>query len=129
MRFVTPVALALTLAMAGGAVSAPAFAKKEDKKGSAPKLNVSPDVLKALQTAQAAAGKQDWAGAKAALADADSKAKSNDDKYQIGAIKLNTSIGSKDAGPGGARRSDVAIVRHIIGFVGPVLLCPVFRCG
>ncbi|MBU0775851.1 MAG: hypothetical protein KKH54_11815, partial [Alphaproteobacteria bacterium] len=36
------------------------------------------------------------AGAKAALADADSKAKSNDDKYQIGAIKLNTSIASKD---------------------------------
>ncbi len=98
MRFVTPVALALTLALAGGAVSAPAFAaKKEEKKGNAPKLNVSPDVIKALQAAQAAAEKQDFAGAKAALADADSKAKSNDDKYQIGAIKLNTSIGAKDA--------------------------------
>ncbi|WP_313802000.1 hypothetical protein [Sphingobium sp.] len=97
MRFVTPVALALTLALAGGAVSAPAFAKKEEKKGSAPKLNVSPDVIKALQTAQAAAGKQDFAGAKAALADADSKAKSNDDKYQIGAVKLNTSIAAKDS--------------------------------
>ena len=98
MRFVTPVALALTLALAGGAVSAPAFAaKKEEKKGSAPKLNVSPDVVKALQAAQQAAEKQDFAGAKAALADADSKAKSNDDKYQIGAIKLNTSITSKDA--------------------------------
>ncbi len=97
MRFVTPVALALTLALAGGAVSAPAFAKKEEKKGGAPKLNVSPDVVKALQTAQAAAQKNDFAGAKAALADADSKAKSNDDKYQIGAIKLNTSIASKDA--------------------------------
>jgi len=97
MRFVTPVALALTLALAGGAVSAPAFAaKKEEKKGGAPKLNVSPDVVKALQTAQAAAQKNDFAGAKAALADADSKAKSNDDKYQIGAIKLNTSIASKD---------------------------------
>ncbi|AMK23542.1 hypothetical protein [Sphingobium sp. SJ10-10] len=98
MRFVTPVALALTLALAGGAVSAPAFAaKKEEKKGGAPKLNVSPDVVKALQAAQAAAQKNDFAGAKAALADADSKAKSNDDKYQIGAIKLNTSIASKDA--------------------------------
>ncbi|AEG48369.1 hypothetical protein Sphch_0674 [Sphingobium chlorophenolicum L-1] len=97
MRFVTPVALALTLALAGGAVSAPAFAaKKEEKKGGAPKLNVSPDVIKALQTAQQAAEKQDFAAAKAALADADSKAKSNDDKYQIGAIKLNTSIASKD---------------------------------
>ncbi|KEQ54907.1 putative uncharacterized protein precursor [Sphingobium chlorophenolicum] len=97
MRFVTPVALALTLALAGGAVSAPAFAaKKEEKKGGGLKLNVSPDVIKALQTAQQAAEKQDFAAAKAALADADSKAKSNDDKYQIGAIKLNTSIASKD---------------------------------
>lgn len=98
MRFVTPVALALALALTGGAVSAPAFAaKKEDKKGNAPKLNVSPDVLKALQAAQKAGEAQDWAGAKAALADADSKAQSNDDKYQIGAVKLNTSIVSKDA--------------------------------
>ncbi len=96
MRFVTPVALALTLALTGGAVSAPAFAKKEEK-SSAPKLNVSPDVIKALQAAQTAAGKQDFAGAKAALAEADSKAKSNDDKYQIGAVKLNTSIAAKDA--------------------------------
>lgn len=98
MRFVSPVALALTLALAGGAISAPAMAaKKEDKKGGAPKLNVSPDVIKALQTVQAAAAKNDFAGAKAALADADSKAKSNDDKYQIGAIKLNTSIAAKDS--------------------------------
>lgn len=98
MRFVTPVALALTLALAGGAVSAPAFAaKKEEKKGNAPKLNVSPEVIKALQTAQKAAEGQDFAGAKAALADADSKAQSNDDKYQIGAVKLNTSIAAKDS--------------------------------
>ena len=98
MRFVTPVALALALALTGGAISAPAMAaKKEEKKGGAPKLNVSPDVIKALQAAQAATAKNDFAGAKAALADADSKAKSNDDKYQIGAIKLNTSIASKDA--------------------------------
>ncbi|HWV13378.1 MAG TPA: hypothetical protein VN110_08790 [Sphingobium sp.] len=98
MRFVTPVTLALALAVTGGAISAPAMAaKKEDKKGSAPKLNVSPDVIKALQVAQAAAAKNDFAGAKAALTDADSKAKSNDDKYQIGAIKLNTSIAAKDS--------------------------------
>lgn len=97
MRFVTPVALALALALTGGAVSAPAFAAKKEEKKAGPKLNVSPDVIKALQTAQAAAEKQDFAGAKAALAEADSKAQSNDDKYQIGAIKLNTSIASKDA--------------------------------
>ncbi len=98
MRFVSPVALALALAVTSGAVCAPAMAaKKEDKKGGAPKLNVSPDVIKALQTAQAAAQKNDFAAAKAALADADSKAKSNDDKYQIGAVKLNASIAAKDS--------------------------------
>ncbi|MEA3389119.1 hypothetical protein [Sphingobium sp. CCH11-B1] len=98
MRFVTPVALTLALAMTGGALSAPAFAaKKEEKKAAAPKLNVSPEVIKSLQAAQKAVEAQDFAGAKTALADADSKAKSNDDKYQIGAIKLNLSIASKDA--------------------------------
>ncbi|EQB30303.1 hypothetical protein M529_20765 [Sphingobium ummariense RL-3] len=91
-------ALALALAVAGGAVTAPALAAKKDKEEQkGPKLNVSPDVIKALQAAQKASEAQDWAGAKAALADADSKATSNDDKYQIGAIKLNTSIASKDA--------------------------------
>lgn len=97
MRLVTPMALALAIALTGGAVSAPAFAAKKEEKKAGPKLNVSPEVLKALQTAQAASDKQDFAGAKAALADADSKAQSNDDKYQIGAIKLNASIASKDS--------------------------------
>lgn len=97
MRFVTPVALALALALTSGAVSAPAFAAKKEEKKAGPKLNVSPDVIKALQTAQKAAEAQDFAGAKAALAEADSKATSNDDKYQIGAIKLNASIASKDS--------------------------------
>ena len=98
MRFVTPVALALALALTSGAVSAPAFAakkeKKEEKQGM--KLNVSPDVIKALQAAQQASEKQDFATAKTALAEADGKAASNDDKYQIGAVKLNTGIGAKD---------------------------------
>lgn len=95
MRFVTPLALALALAVTGGAVSVPAASAKE-KKASAPKLNVSPDVIKALQAAQAATQKKDIPAAKAALAEADSKAKSNDDKYQIGAVKLNASIAAND---------------------------------
>lgn len=97
MRFTTPTALALALAMLGGAASAPAWAAKKEDKAAAPKLNLSPDVVKALVAAQEAEKKQDFAAAKAALADADSKAKSNDDKYQIGAIKLNLSISSKDS--------------------------------
>lgn len=97
MRFVTPLSLALALALTGGAVSAPASAAKKEEKQAGPKLNVSPEVIKSLQAAQKAAEAQDFAGAKAALAEADSKATSNDDKYQIGAIKLNTSIAAKDA--------------------------------
>lgn len=96
MRFVTPVALALALAMTSGAVSTPAFAAKKEEKKAGPKLNITPDVLKALQTAQKSAEAQDFAAAKTALAEADSKAASNDDKYQIGAIKLNTGIAAKD---------------------------------
>ena len=96
MRFVTPVALALALAMTSGAVSTPAFAAKKEEKKAGPKLNITPDVLKALQTAQKSAEAQDFAAAKTAIAEADSKAASNDDKYQIGAIKLNTGIAAKD---------------------------------
>lgn len=96
MRFLTPAALVLALALTTGALTAPAFAKKEDKEA-APKLNVSPDVIKSLQAAQKATAAQDFAGAKAALVEAEGKAKSNDDKYQIGAIKLNLSIASKDS--------------------------------
>lgn len=98
MRLVTPMALAMAIALTSGAVTAPAFAaKKKEEQKTGPKLNVSPDVLKDLQTAQAATDKQDFAGAKAAIAAADGKAQSNDDKYQIGAIKLNLSITSKDS--------------------------------
>ena len=96
MRFVTPVALALALAMTSGAVSTPAFAAKKEEKKAGPKLNITPDVLKALQPAQKSAEAQDFAAAKTAIAEADSKAASNDDKYQIGAIKLNTGIAAKD---------------------------------
>lgn len=98
MRFVTPVALALALAVTSGAVSAPAFAAKKEKPGAgAPKLNVSPEVIKPLQAAQAAMDKGDFPTAKASISEAEGLAKSPDDKYQINAIKLNLSITSKDA--------------------------------
>ena len=96
MRFVTPLSLALALALTGGAVSAPASAAKKEEKPAGRKLTVSPEVLKSLQAAQKASDAQDFAGAKTALTEADGKAASNDDKYQIGAIKLNTGIQSKD---------------------------------
>lgn len=95
MRFISPVALVLALALTSGAVSTPAMAQKKQK-ASAPKLNVSADVIKALQVAQQAMDKQDFATAKASIAQAEALAKSNDDRYQTAAIKLNLSITSKD---------------------------------
>lgn len=95
MRFVSPVALALALAMTSGAVSAPAFAAKKGKE-EAPKVKISPEVVKPIVAAQQAMDKQDFAAAKVAIAEAEGLAKTNDDKYQIAATKLNLSINSKD---------------------------------
>ncbi len=99
MRFVSPVTLALALAITSGAVTAPAMAAKKDKEqaASGPKLNVTPEVIKPLQAAQVAMDKQDFATAKASIAEAEGLSKSPDDKYQVNAIKLNLSIASKDA--------------------------------
>lgn len=102
MRFSTPVALALTLALAGGVVSAPAFAAKKEKAESGPKLKVSPEVIKPLQAAQTAMGKNDFAAAKASIAEAEALAKSPDDRYQVNAVKLNLSIGTNDPALQGA---------------------------
>lgn len=98
MRFASPVALVLALTFAGSVATNPAFAaKKEKAESGAPKLNLSPEVIKPLQAAQQAMEKQDFATAKASIAEAEGLAKSPDDKYQINAIKLNLSIANKDA--------------------------------
>ncbi|MEJ7925291.1 hypothetical protein WG908_00810 [Sphingobium sp. AN641] len=96
MRFISPVALVLAMALTSGAVSTPAMAQKKQQ-SKAPKLNVSADVIKALQAAQQAMQKQDFAAAKASIAQAEGLAKSNDDRYQTAAIKLNLSIETKDS--------------------------------
>lgn len=98
MRFVSPIALGLMLAIAGaGTVAAtPAFAAKE-KSGGAPKLKLSPEFIPAIQKASEAVTKKDVEGANAALAAAEPLAKTNDDKYQFYAIMLNLSITANDA--------------------------------
>ncbi len=97
MRFVSPVTLALALAVAGGAAATPAMAQKKGKEAEAPKLKVSPEVVKPIVAAQQAMDKSDFAAAKASIAEAEGLAKTPDDKYQIAATKLNLSITSKDA--------------------------------
>ena len=83
MRFVSPVALGLVLAMAGvslGAAAPAAFAK--EKAAQAPKLKLSPEFLPAIMKVQESLNKKDVEGTKAALAVAEPLIKSNDDKYQ-----------------------------------------------
>jgi hypothetical protein len=95
MRFVSPVALALALAMTSGVVTAPAFAQKKGKE-EAPKVKVSPEVVKPIIAAQQAMDKQDFATAKTSIAEAEGLAKTPDDKYQVAATKLNLSLAAKD---------------------------------
>jgi len=98
MRFVSPVALGLMLALgtASFAVSTPAMAAKE-KKSSAPKLKLSKAFLPAAQKASKAISKKDAVASKEALAEALPVATSNDDKYQYYSLLLNYSIFAKDA--------------------------------
>jgi len=99
MRFVSPVALGLMLALgtASFAVSTPAMAAKEKKKSSAPKLKLSKGFLPGAQKASKAIQKKDAEAAKAALAEALPTATSNDDKYQYYSLLLNYSIFANDA--------------------------------
>jgi len=100
MRFVSPVALGLMLAVGGASVgvSAPALAKEAKKEASdAPKLKLSKDFVPAITKANEAVAKKDVEGAKAAMATALPLATTNDDKYQYYAILLNLSITANDA--------------------------------
>lgn len=100
MRFVSPVALGLVLALGGASIgAAPAVAKEAKKEAGsdAPKLKLSPNFVPAIAKANDAVAKKDIEGAKAAMAAALPLATSNDDKYQYYAILLNLSIASNDA--------------------------------
>lgn len=100
MRFVSPVALGLMLALgatSSGVIVSAASAKEKPDQGQAPKLKLSKDFLPAIAKASDLVGKNDVEGAKAALAAAKPLAVTNDDKYQYYAIMMNLSIGAKDA--------------------------------
>lgn len=100
MRFVSPVALGLMLALGAASVGVSASASaKEAKKdaNAAPKLKLSKDFMPAIAKANDAVGKKDVEGAKAAMAAALPLATTNDDKYQYYAILLNLSIAANDA--------------------------------
>jgi len=96
MRFVSPVALGLMLALgaASSGVSVPAFAKEKAAQGL--KLKLSKDFIPAISKANDLVTKKDIEGAKAAMAAAKPLAVSNDDKYQYYAVLLNLSISAND---------------------------------
>ncbi|MCB2014091.1 MAG: hypothetical protein R3E11_04410 [Sphingobium sp.] len=98
MRFVSPVALGLMLALGSASfgVAVPAAVAKE-KASKAPKLKLSSGFLPLAQKASEAINKKDVETSKAALAAAEAGAVSNDDKYQYYSLLLNYSIMANDA--------------------------------
>ena len=94
MRFVSPVALGLMLAVAGTSlgVAAPAALAKNE----APKLKLTPAFAKASDQAIMALQKKDVEGAKAALAAAEPLAATNEDKFRYFSIMLSLSSLAND---------------------------------
>lgn len=93
-------ALAFAVAMgvvAGGmTVATPAFAAKKAKEAEGPKINPSPDVVKALAPIAEAINKKDFATAQAGIGAVEPMLKTNDDRYYYNSLMLNLSIGLKD---------------------------------
>lgn len=90
MKTVSKLALAAIFAtgVSGMALSAPAFAK--DKKEEAkPGLKLSPEVLKAGQSAQTAIAAKDFATAEPAVVLVETSAKTDDDKYIAAAMRYD----------------------------------------
>ncbi len=98
MRFVSPVALGLMLALGGvslGVAAPVALAKEKGEK--APQLKPTPAFVPLAQKLDEAIKKKDVEGAKAAMAAAQAGVKSNDDKYYYNSMVLNLSILANDA--------------------------------
>ncbi len=90
MKTVSTLAIAAILG-AGSviAVSIPTPVLAKDKKEEAPGRKLSPDVLKAAQTAQALIAAKDYAAAEPAVAQAEAAAKTDDDKYIAAALRYD----------------------------------------
>lgn len=99
MRFVSPVALGMMLALGGimslGVTAPAAYAK--DKGEKAPQLKPTPSFIPLAQKFDEAVKKKDVEGAKAAMATAKAEVKTNDDKYYFNSFVLNLSILTNDA--------------------------------
>jgi hypothetical protein len=94
MRLVSPVALGLMLAVAGGSAVVPAVAKEKAEKPA--KAEYSPAFIKEAQAIQKLDQAKDYAGVKAALETAAAAASTPDDKMLLGQFRLNAGTGLSD---------------------------------
>lgn len=92
MKMLTTTALGLALAL--GVAGTPALAKEKEAK--AAPMQLSPKVRDAAVKAQAALAKNDFDGAKAAIATGEPEIKTADDKYIIGQLSLQVAQKTND---------------------------------
>jgi predicted Zn-dependent protease len=97
MKFISKVALAATLATGFTAVNAPAFAQKKDKaEAGAPQLKLSDAVRKPIAAAQTAFAAGDYPTTLAQIAIAEPAAKTDDERYVVNALRLQTVAKTND---------------------------------
>ena len=95
------VGLGTLLASAGLVLAAPAYAhfakeQKAEKKAGKPQFTISSQARKAIVDLQTAVNAKDTANIPAKLAEAESKAKTGDDKYIIAQLRLKAAADSND---------------------------------
>lgn len=98
MRFTPAFAYGLILSLGGAVVVGPmpALAAKKESKSDAPSLKPSPEFLKLYGEVEKLNKANDFANAKTKIAEAEQAAKTPDDQYLLGTLKLNVGLGLKD---------------------------------
>jgi len=97
MRLMPALALGFTASLGSAAMlAAPATAAKKEAAAAAPQLKPSPAFAKVYAEADKAIKANDMAAAQAKIAEAEGVATTPDDKYLVGALKLNVGLATKD---------------------------------
>src|SRR5690242_19487216 len=88
MKAISRIALSISLALAGGSLAlAPAVAKKQAEEQQT--FNLSQPVQNNLAEAQKLIAAKDYANAATKISAAEAAIKNDDDRFQVGAFKLN----------------------------------------
>lgn len=100
MRLMPALALGLIVPVTGAALLAvPAGAARNEQQQApqAPQLRPTPNFVKIYQDVDKAIKANDYATAKAKIAEAEAAASNDDDKYLLATLKLNIGLGTQDA--------------------------------